>query len=207
MGIAYYGGMTMNDGGPAFPRPLGSIGDAKLFVERVSDSQDGISARDYFAAAALQGIIAGAVPLGELNDGIKNVIEAQADELGMNPPDGEVEFIEWVGQKMKRLEKKPETATEYGKRIFWRRFDHLTELRKLDAPDVIMARVVWTLWQIAPLAFGKRCYEAMADSMQAKLKNDCGFCADCEQPAIEGMWYCQSCLDKIRELEPDDEDA
>jgi hypothetical protein len=40
------------DGGPAFPRPIGSTGAAGQF----NPSQEGMSLRDFFAAAAMQGM-------------------------------------------------------------------------------------------------------------------------------------------------------
>ena len=41
----------IDDGGPAFPRPL-----SKLSPEEVSGEQDGMSLRDWFAGQALAGI-------------------------------------------------------------------------------------------------------------------------------------------------------
>lgn len=51
-------------GGPAFPRPA-SRGNNYATGEEdvVVDPQRGMSMRDYFAAAALQGILAGSEPL------------------------------------------------------------------------------------------------------------------------------------------------
>ncbi len=45
------------DGGPAFARPL-----SKFSPEEVSCDQDGMTLRDYFAAAALQGLLASCDP-------------------------------------------------------------------------------------------------------------------------------------------------
>jgi hypothetical protein len=46
----------MKDGGPAFPRPCAEASGDK--GEMWNDSECGMSLRDYFAAAALQGYIA-----------------------------------------------------------------------------------------------------------------------------------------------------
>lgn len=43
----------MNDGGPAFARPLGALNG-----EEWSSEQEGMSLRDYFAAKALAGYLA-----------------------------------------------------------------------------------------------------------------------------------------------------
>lgn len=42
------------DGGPAFPRPVGTNGARSIEDLYVNDPQEGMSLRDYFAAAALQ---------------------------------------------------------------------------------------------------------------------------------------------------------
>lgn len=41
----------INDGGPAFPRPMSAMNSVGLL------GQDGMTLRDYFAAAAMQGLI------------------------------------------------------------------------------------------------------------------------------------------------------
>lgn len=47
----------MNDGGPAFPRPSGEAVDM-IGNHFWPQAQEGMSLRDYFAAAALQGMLA-----------------------------------------------------------------------------------------------------------------------------------------------------
>lgn len=58
--------MSKETGGPAFPNVLDGAGD------KWSDWDMGMSLRDYFAAKALQGFIAGAMadgtPLGDRSD-------------------------------------------------------------------------------------------------------------------------------------------
>lgn len=49
---------TINDGGPAFPR-LHSLNNCKPGEKVAKYSADGMSMRDYFAAKAMQGFIAG----------------------------------------------------------------------------------------------------------------------------------------------------
>ena len=44
----------INDGGPAFPRPAGDYNGSR----HGNSSQTGMSLRDYFAAKALQGLLA-----------------------------------------------------------------------------------------------------------------------------------------------------
>jgi hypothetical protein len=48
--------MNKNNGGPAFPMPTGHA--PALGVEEWNRSQVGMTLRDYFAAAALQGLLA-----------------------------------------------------------------------------------------------------------------------------------------------------
>jgi len=48
--------MKKSDGGAAFPRPIGNTGGPG--PGKYSPSQPGMSLRDYFATAALQGIMA-----------------------------------------------------------------------------------------------------------------------------------------------------
>lgn len=48
----------MKDGGPAFPRPVGTNGAKSIEDLYVNEPQEGMSLRDYFAAAALTGTIA-----------------------------------------------------------------------------------------------------------------------------------------------------
>lgn len=65
---------TTKDGGPAFPH-------AKVNTDPFTQSQDieklqGMSLRDYFAAAALQGLLASEVFMG--------VVDATSKSLGMN---------------------------------------------------------------------------------------------------------------------------
>jgi hypothetical protein len=45
--------MSIPDGGPAFPRPM-----AKLSSEEIDTGAEGMKLRDYFAAAALTGLLA-----------------------------------------------------------------------------------------------------------------------------------------------------
>lgn len=47
--------MSINTGGPAFPVPMFSIGHAKYEAQ-----QQGLTLRDYFAAKAMQGMLAAA---------------------------------------------------------------------------------------------------------------------------------------------------
>ncbi len=47
--------MSIRDGGPAFPRPLGEGGG------EWNDGQEGMSLRDYFAGHALAGLVGGLV--------------------------------------------------------------------------------------------------------------------------------------------------
>ena len=49
----------MYDGGPAFPalKPLFRYSGDGIAMERVAAENDGMSIRDYFAAAALQGLM------------------------------------------------------------------------------------------------------------------------------------------------------
>ena len=51
----------INDGGPAFARPSGEARDA-MGNQFWPPAQEGLSVRDYFAAAALQGLLAQADP-------------------------------------------------------------------------------------------------------------------------------------------------
>ena len=46
--------MTINDGGPAFPRPIGHNGGQTFAEREVSPDAEGMSLRDYFAAKAMQ---------------------------------------------------------------------------------------------------------------------------------------------------------
>ena len=47
------------NGGPAFPRPTGWNGLNGIDEHGSNEPQDGMTLRDYFAAAALQGTLAG----------------------------------------------------------------------------------------------------------------------------------------------------
>jgi hypothetical protein len=46
-----------NNGGPAFPRPIGFNGLTNHEEHEVSDAQGGMTLRDYFAAQALTGVV------------------------------------------------------------------------------------------------------------------------------------------------------
>ena len=61
--------MTHTDGGPAFPRPFSEQSPPDLYHEsRPShQAQDGISKRDYFAAAALTGFLANHINYKDLS--------------------------------------------------------------------------------------------------------------------------------------------
>ena len=54
---------VLNDGGPAFPRPLG--GDVNNYWNR---EQDGMSLRDWFAGQALAGLFANPNAIGTFQD-------------------------------------------------------------------------------------------------------------------------------------------
>ena len=63
-----------DDGGPAFPyRCCEGPGQDKTY-----HFATGMSLRDWFAGMALQGIIAGSVSLGELDNGIRSVVDSEA---------------------------------------------------------------------------------------------------------------------------------
>ncbi len=49
----------MRHGGPAFPRPAGWNGLSNHEEHSSNEPQDGMTLRDYFAAAALQGFLGG----------------------------------------------------------------------------------------------------------------------------------------------------
>lgn len=50
--------MNKNDGGPAFPRPIGNNGATNWEDRDTSGEQVGMSLRDYFAGQALAGMLA-----------------------------------------------------------------------------------------------------------------------------------------------------
>ena len=56
--------MSKDDGGPAFPRLDELINTSRGFM---AESSDGMSLRDYFAAAALQGLLSALKPRAEDN--------------------------------------------------------------------------------------------------------------------------------------------
>jgi hypothetical protein len=49
----------MNDGGPAFPRPIGHNGLTHHEEHESSDAEDGMSLRDYLAATAMPALLTG----------------------------------------------------------------------------------------------------------------------------------------------------
>jgi hypothetical protein len=53
-----------NDGEPAFPVP---VGEREFWDREENGSPNGMSLRDYFAAAALQGVIAHIISVGNSN--------------------------------------------------------------------------------------------------------------------------------------------
>ena len=60
-----------NDGGPAFPRPVSEdkTQGTQHDGNRTVDAQDGMSLRDYFAAQALGGLLAGSAAMHVTIDG------------------------------------------------------------------------------------------------------------------------------------------
>lgn len=56
--------MNQQDGGPAFPRPMGNNGYADVEDHDSNSEQEGMSLRDYFAAKAMHAelVTAGALP-------------------------------------------------------------------------------------------------------------------------------------------------
>jgi hypothetical protein len=66
---------TINDGGPAFPRPA-----AFSNAERTAcTEQDGMTLRDWFAGQALAGMISAVDPKSEGSQAIKPIAEAAYD--------------------------------------------------------------------------------------------------------------------------------
>lgn len=58
-----------DDGGPAFPRPKGHNGMTHFEEHETNDDQVGMSLRDYYAAAALPGVINAEVTFIAAEDG------------------------------------------------------------------------------------------------------------------------------------------
>ena len=74
---------NIDDGGPAFPRPVGdlAIGGYGPTYETIP-AQDGMSLRDYFAAAALQGMLSDYDFHGGLSDEkLAKAAYSQADAM------------------------------------------------------------------------------------------------------------------------------
>jgi hypothetical protein len=65
-----------NDGGAAFPRPLVHVDMNQ--PGGTSMAQDGMTLRDYFAAAALQGIYASATDLRRMSESQRSLLHIHA---------------------------------------------------------------------------------------------------------------------------------
>jgi hypothetical protein len=69
--------VTLNDGGPAFPRPIGNNGSNDWHNRTANCEQEGMKLRDYFAGKALNHLSLDVVdrladPDGPLHDEIRN---------------------------------------------------------------------------------------------------------------------------------------
>lgn len=72
--------MRINDGGPAFPRPASEYTKSGTCPDGNDphDAQDGMSMRDYFAAAALTGVLA--------NQPLREAIQRASADLKQTQP-------------------------------------------------------------------------------------------------------------------------
>lgn len=86
----------MNDGGPAFPQPLHTAPNGEITAPWDGWGWGGMTLRDYFAAQALQGLLAGGAATSTLFTAVRAykfadaMLEARASKKNPIAPESDV---------------------------------------------------------------------------------------------------------------------